>query len=195
MMPWSHVAVGYVAYSLFVHAGYRDSPSSRETVVVLFAALLPDLIDKPLAWQFGLLEGGRTLAHSIFLGLPLSIVVLFLGYSRGRPRVGWAFVVGYLMHLAGDVFPPVLNGEGPEFGIVLWPVTAGGGGQGESFYAEFMENFVPYIQWLVGEIVSGAPSSELLVLLGIWGLTVLLWVYDGMPVVRDSYRWLRNLAG
>lgn len=193
MMPWSHAAFGYVAYSLFVHAGYRDAPSSRETLVVLFAAVLPDLVDKPLAWQFGLLEGGRTLAHSLFLALPLSIVVLIVSYSRGWPRVGWAFAVGYLTHLVSEVLPSAISGEGPGIGLVLWPITAGGGGQGESFYEEVMVNLVPYLQWLVGEIASGNPSTQVLVLFGIWAFTVLLWIFDGMPVASDGYHWLREL--
>lgn len=107
MMPWEHSIVGYIKYSLFIHLLYRDSPTGIGTLLVVFASLLPDLLDKPLAWQFGIFAdgGGYALFHSVFLAVPLSIVVLLLAYYRGRPRIGWTFGVGY-------VFPRRCDPEG-----------------------------------------------------------------------------------
>lgn len=194
MMPWDHAAIGYVAYSLFVHAVYQDSPGARGTLVVVFASVLPDLIDKPLAWQFGVLGGGRTLGHSVFFALPLILAVGFFPYSRGWSRRGWAFGSGYLLHLLGDVIPTSVRTGGLRIDIILWPVTEGGGGPGDSFYEELMENLVPYAHRLIESVVSGEPSPYLLVLFGIWGFTVLLWVHDGMPVLREGYHWIRRAS-
>ena len=43
-MPLEHALVGDLGDSLFVHAVYRYLTTSKETVVV-FASILPDLID------------------------------------------------------------------------------------------------------------------------------------------------------
>lgn len=191
MMPWDHAIVGYIAYSLFVHAVYRNSPTGRETIVVVFASLFPDLIDKPLAWQFGVFEGGYALAHSIFFAVPLSLAVAVLAYDRGRPRVGLAFGIGYLLHLSGDVVPSYVTDGELEIDNLLWPI-GGGGSEQDSFFEGFITNFVPYARGIGGELLSGDPDSYVLFLLGIGGFGFLLWLYDGMPVVREGYTGIRN---
>ncbi|MFC6964015.1 hypothetical protein ACFQL7_23110 [Halocatena marina] len=52
MWPWSHAAVGYLCYSIGTRLVGRR-PTTGPTVAVLFGALLPDLVDKPLSWVFG----------------------------------------------------------------------------------------------------------------------------------------------
>ena len=197
MMPWEHAAMGYVAFSLFVHAVYRDSPTARETIVVVFASILPDLIDKPLAWEFGILEGGRTLGHSIFVATPLSVAILALAYRGGRPKLGWAFAIGYMLHLPADVFQSYMTGGELSFHYILWPINGGGAGQG-GFTDTFLENFAEYAVFLGGELTSGDPNPYALLLVGMGVFTVLLWVYDGMPVAREGYvagrRLLRSVA-
>lgn len=191
-MPWDHAAIGYVAFSIFVHAVYRDSPTARETFLVLFGAALPDLVDKPLAWQFGVLEGGRTLGHSVLIALPLSLAVGFLAQSRGWPRGGWAFGLGYLLHLPGDVVPASLRQGELKIDIVLWPITEGGGSQGGSLIEKFLTNVVPYADRLVESVATGELPAFLLVPLIIWSGAFLLWVVDGMPILREGYDWVRR---
>ncbi|MDS0284562.1 metal-dependent hydrolase [Haloarcula onubensis] len=192
MMPWTHAIVAYIAYSVSSHALARAAPTTRETALVAFGALLPDLVDKPLAWQFGLLQGGRTLAHSIFVAVPVSVAVVAVSARRGRPRLGLAFAAGYLLHLPGDILPAFLASGELAVGTLLWPVTDGGGSQGESFLGEFMTNFVPYVRGIARAVLSGDLSAPLLAFFAFWVLAVALWVYDGMPVVRDGYRWVRR---
>lgn len=192
-MPWDHAIVAYIAYSLFLHTVYRDSPTGRDTIIVVFASLLPDLIDKPLAWQFGVFEGGYALAHSIFFAVPLSLAVVALAYARGRPRIGLAFGIGYLLHLSGDVVPSYITDGELEIENVLWPI-GGGGSEQNSFFEGFMSNFVPYAHALGGQLLSGDPDSYVLFLLGLGGFGFLLWLYDGMPVVRDGYNSIHDRA-
>lgn len=192
MMPWEHAAIGYVVYSLFVHAAYRAPPTGRETLVVVFASILPDLIDKPLAWQFHVFDGGRALGHSIFFATSLSLAVLMLAYNRGRPKLGMAFSFGYLLHLPADVFPSYLQGGDPSWHVVLWPIN-GGGGQHESFTAGFLDNFTEYVGIVVTELASGDPSPYVLLLVGLAILTVVLWIYDGMPILRELYFGLQRV--
>ncbi|MFC6758162.1 MULTISPECIES: metal-dependent hydrolase [Haloarcula] len=195
MMPWTHAIVAYIGFSLVSHVFSRTAPTTRETVLVAFGALLPDLIDKPLAWQFGLLEGGRTLGHSIFTAVPLAVAAVVVAVCRGRPRLGLAFAAGYLLHLPGDIVPAYLATGDLQLDTLLWPLTAGGGSQGESFVGEFTSNVVPYAKGIAAAVLSGDLSRGLLVFLSLWALAVALWVYDGMPVVRDSYDWLRRSIG
>ena len=124
---------------------YRDSPTSEETLVVVFASIFHDLIDKPLAWEFGVFASGHALAHSIFIAIPVSIVVVWLASLRRRPRIGWTFAIGYLLNVPADIVPKYLvNGDLP-LDRILWPMAHEGGENESGFQDEFMDNFVDYI--------------------------------------------------
>lgn len=191
MMPWEHAIVGYITYSLFVHAVYGDPPTGRETLIVVFASLFPDLIDKSLAWQFGIFEGGYALAHSIFFAVPVVLAVVAVASIRGRPQFGLAFGIGYVFHLSGDVVPSYITDGELDIDYVLWPI-GGGGSHQDSFFEGFITNFVPYARSLGGQLLSGDPGSYVLFLLGLAGFGFLLWLYDGMPVVREGYTGIRD---
>jgi len=192
MMPWTHAISAYIAYSISSHSITRSPPTTRETIILVFASLLPDMIDKTLAWQLNILAGGQTLGHSIFTALLLSVAVIAVAHSRGQLRAGLAFVTGYLLHLPGDIIPGTLLSGDAELSIILWPITEGGGGQGESFYSEFLENVVPYVQEIGTQIITGEPSLALLTLLTYWAFAFFLWVYDGMPIGKEAYRRIRQ---
>jgi hypothetical protein len=83
MWPWEHVVVGYLAYSAVSHAVAGRAPSGRAAIAVAFAALLPDLVDKPLAWGLGVLPSGRSFAHSLVVAVP---TVLGIGGVGGHAR-------------------------------------------------------------------------------------------------------------
>ncbi|WP_409348414.1 metal-dependent hydrolase [Natronorarus salvus] len=188
MMPWEHVIIGYIAYSVVVHLVYRDSPTAGETVVVVIASVLPDAIDKPLAWEFGVFAGGYALGHSVFFAVPLALVVGALASRLGRPRIGVAFAIGYLLHLPFDVLPGFLREGELKIDRLLWPVRERGGSPGAGFREELIENVVPYAR----AILEPDPSPYALVLFGTLLLVALLWVYDGMPVAREAYVFARR---
>ena len=181
MWPWEHVAFGYVVYSLLVHLGYRDSPGESEAVTVAFASVLPDLIDKPLAWQFGVFESGYALGHSILFAGPLSLVAIVLARAYGRTRVGLAFAVGYIFHLVGDVIPIYVSRGVWSVDHLLWPAVVVENPHGhDGFLAGFVHNFEPYlVQLLAGEVT---PYIALQFGMGL--AAVGLWLFDGAPGVR-----------
>ncbi len=184
MWPWEHAIVGYVAYSLFARLIYRDSPGGVEAFAVVFASVLPDLIDKPLAWEYGIFESGYALGHSIFFAVPLAITVGLLTRAWGRPKTGVAFAVGYLLHLPSDVFDGYIRGAGNEWQweIMLWPTaTAPSSGHTHGFIDMFEQLFSGY--W--AELTGGDPSTYLLAQLAIAAFAGLLWLFDGAPVVRE----------
>lgn len=181
MWPWEHLAVGYVAYSLYSRTAFGSSPTDRAALVAAVATQFPDLVDKPLSWVVPLLPDGTTVGHSLFVAIPLSAAGYRFAARRGRPDVGAAFAIGYLSHLPGDVFYPVLRGGGPAYTKLLWPVftkrSSGGSLVGRvSGYSQ------DYLQFLLSPDGLGYLALELLLLAAALGL----WVHDGVP----GLRWL-----
>lgn len=183
MWPWEHVIVGYLAYSLLTHLYARDSPGGLETLFVALGSLLPDLIDKPLAWEFGVFESGYALGHSVLVALPVSLAAGLLASRVGRGRTGIAFAVGYLLHLPGDVLYGYLRGQGVvDVGILLWPLRRTHGvGRGVGLEEQVSAFLAEYR----GELAGGDVSAYVLLQLGLGGLVVALWLYDGAPILRE----------
>ncbi|WP_254272281.1 metal-dependent hydrolase [Haloarcula marina] len=193
-MPWEHAFVGYVSYSLFVHAVYRASPTSASTIVVGVGSLFPDLVDKPLAWELGIFPSGYGIAHSVFFALPVSVATGWFAWSRGRPRLGIAFTVGYLLHLMADLGSKFLLDGELQLARVLWPIRQAGSGYDTGFVGELTGNIVGYVRWMSSEMVSANPDPYFLLLLGIWLLGMAVWLYDGMPVARDLFDAVRRVV-
>jgi hypothetical protein len=186
MWPWEHAIMGYLAYSLFCHAYYRDSPGGLDAFAVVFASVLPDIIDKPLAWEFEVFEIGYAIGHSIFFAVPLSIAVGALARSYDRPRAGIAFAVGYLLHLPADVVDGYVRDGHYSPWIILWPfrqdeVHLHAHDHGPGFVDQFFRLLAVYQQ----ELFSGDPSTYILLQFGMAGFAGLLWLYDGAPVLRE----------
>lgn len=123
MWPPGHVAAGYLLYALSTRARSDDHPEPGPTLVVAFGALVPDLVDKPLAWGVGLLPMGRTLAHSLLVLVPLCLSVGLLTRYRGEDEYGIAFAVGALLHAALDAVPILWN-PATRVGYLLWPYSS-----------------------------------------------------------------------
>ncbi|WP_440772780.1 metal-dependent hydrolase [Natronorubrum sp. DTA28] len=196
MWPWEHAIVGYLVYSLFCHVIYRDSPGGLEAFTVVFASVLPDIIDKPLAWEYGVFDAGYALGHSIFFAVPLSILVGLVARSAGRPRTGIAFGLGYLLHLPSDVLDAYVREGVYQPAIMLWPVeTVGPGVHEQGFIDQFFLLFNRYSS----ELLAGELSTYLWIQVGMAGFAFLLWLYDGAPVLRELLlgckRLLFGLAG
>ncbi|MEY7847947.1 metal-dependent hydrolase [Natrarchaeobius sp. A-rgal3] len=196
MWPWEHAVVGYLAFSLFSRAYYRRAPTGLEAFAVVFASVLPDLIDKPLAWEFGVFESGYALGHSIFFAIPLSIAVSLLAKRAGRTSVGVAFGLGYLLHLPSDVLYHSLDGEGLRTEVMLWPVDPiESPAEPVGFVGEFSRLFGNYQDALL----AGDLSTYMWVQLGLAGFVFLLWLADGVPVLREciaaGWRVLRAAVG
>ncbi|WP_331236602.1 metal-dependent hydrolase [Natronorarus salvus] len=191
MWPWEHAIFAYLLYSIYSHLRYREAPDGRVAVVLVVAAVLPDVIDKPLAWEFGVFSTGYALGHSLFFAVPLSFAMWLLAWGRGSPRLGTAFGIGYLSHLVGDVLPIyVLEGEWTTDHL-LWPiVVTSSHDHGQGFADRFLDLFLPYYHELTG----GDPSLYTRLVLGMGVLTLLLWIYDGMPVLRELASGTRRLC-
>lgn len=191
MWPWEHAIVGYLAYSMFCHAVYRESPNGLEAFTVVFASVLPDLIDKPLAWEYSVFESGYALGHSIFFVVPFAITVGLLARRAGRSRAGIAFGLGYLLHLPSDVFDTAARNGTARVGLMLWPVETV---DGESHRGEFTAYFLRLFDGYRTELVSGDLSTYLWLQLGLALFAFVVWLYDGAPVLRECTLGVKRTA-
>jgi hypothetical protein len=182
MWPWEHLASGYLVYSLAKRVLGRDQPTGVESLALIFGTQFPDLVDKPLGWGTTLLPSGISLAHSLLCAVPLSVAGVLLARRAGSGRIGWAFVVGYLVHLPGDVVYPMALGGQPRLAFLLWPlietpasspVSIGG------YVWELLAQFVDLLGTPAGKVYL---ALELLLL----GGALLVWIDDGHPLVPKS---------
>ncbi|WP_247730012.1 metal-dependent hydrolase [Halovivax limisalsi] len=192
MWPWEHVLVGYLAYSLFCHLWWRESPGGLEAIAVVLGSLLPDLIDKPLAWEFGVFDGGYALGHSVLFVLPFTLAVGLFARVLGRVRAGVALAVGYVLHLPGDAFYGYLQSGTVHYDAHLWPVVR---------YSRATER-----PDLVGEIThfateywaqvqAGDQTTYVLAQFALAGVVFVLWLVDGAPVLRECLAAGKRLGG
>jgi hypothetical protein len=195
MWPWEHLAVGYILLSIYCHGRAGTPPTEWSVLTLAVATQLPDVIDKPLAWQFGILTG-TSIAHSILVSLLLIFIVGIVSGRIGRPAVSTAFAVGYLSHLLADLAYPMIRGRGHfAWGAILWPgpervvtepstAAAGSGAStvqtGAGFLSQVGHRFGDFVSFL------GTPSGQayLLLELILLGSAITLWVLDGKPGIH-----------
>lgn len=168
MWPIGHASVAYLLYALSTRSRFDGSPGHGATMVVGFAALLPDLIDKPLAWELGLLPGGRTLAHSLFVLVPLSVAVYGLTRRRGVEESGVAFAIGAISHTFLDALPVLWDSTTP-WEALFWPLLSPGGVSGEG---------APSI---LGLLRSSLGQPYFLSEFAFFAVALLVWRADGYP--------------
>ncbi|WP_226479944.1 metal-dependent hydrolase [Natrinema amylolyticum] len=161
MLPPGHVAVGYLAFSLLRRAWHGDVPSDVSIPWLVVGSQVPDLIDKPLAWSFGILSSSRSLAHSLLFAVPLVLLVDHWLRRRNRSAAGEGFAVGYLSHLATDAIPALR--DGPEWvTFLVWPLLA------PPQYASRPPLWPPSVYFSSAELAVGIAVA-------------VLWIADGLP--------------
>lgn len=122
MWPWGHLGVAYLLYTAYTHRRFDRAPLAVPALALAVGSQFPDLVDKPLAWTFGVLPGGRTLGHSLLFAALLIPAVYALGRYVDRVREATAFAIGHLSHLLADVPPSVLTGDRSGTAFLLWPL-------------------------------------------------------------------------
>ncbi len=188
MWPWEHAMFAYVIYSLYLRGRYRTRPEDWPVVALVFGSVFPDLIDKPLAWEFGAFETGYALAHSVFFAVPLSIAVLLVAKRYGREREGAAFAIGYLLHLVGDVLPASLSRNALYLRPVLWPFATHQSGVDRG---SFSEGVTTLLRGYVEQLLTTEVTAVVALQVGSVVFGVTLWILDGRPglaLVRGAVR-------
>jgi len=176
MLPWGHAAVGYLVYSLSTRLRHRRPPAAIAVLALAVGTQLPDLVDKPLAWTFGVLPSGRSLAHSVFALAIIGGVVLWIGHQRDAFPAAEGFVVGWASHLLADGYT-LLLGESVCLRYLGWPLVACAYEADHSFLQFFLTLDLHAI-W-PGVALAGVAGT--------------LWLAEGAPGVRYLVERLQKL--
>lgn len=180
MMPLGHLAVGYLVYSVFSRLRYRRSPDGGATLVLALGTQFPDLVDKPLNWWFGVLDG-RGAGHSLLVLVPLCVAIYLVGRRYDRSGYEVAFAVGVLSHLVVDSWRALVTGAALDSAPYLfWPLLPAPSYPKDGI-VDHLDAWVVSLQSLSWH----APAEVLsnwLILQGVLALFVFfLWWYDGFP--------------
>jgi len=122
MLPHEHFLLACLPVVGYVALRHRRFPSKRVLGAVLLGSLMPDLIDKPLAYQLELIPHGRVFLHSLPIIIPVVTVVLIYAWATDRLRMGLGYAVGHLLHPLGDFQQTILAGTIPQ--PLLWPFVS-----------------------------------------------------------------------
>ena len=122
MLPWGHLALGYLWYAVWGRLGSGSLPAGTGAIAVALGSQAPDL-DKVLAWWFGVIPNGRSLAHSVLTAAVVLVIVRRYAVACGRNHQGNVFALGSLSHLLGDALYPLLSGNLSALGFLAWPVV------------------------------------------------------------------------
>lgn len=179
MWPWGHLAAGYLLYSIGYRIHSGRPPDGFAAIALAVGTQFPDLVDKPLAWTFGVLPNGRSLTHSLLVAALIITVLEVVLRRRNDGSIASAFGVGYVSHLLGDALQPALAGEYNAMGFLVWP-----------FGPQIVYSTEPSFSAHIGEL---ALTPSLVFELALGGLVFLLWLYDGAPgigVVKRVPKWI-----
>ncbi len=174
MWPMGHVAIAYLLYTASTRVRFDSTPAHGPAIVLGFGGLFPDLVDKPLAWYFGVLPTGRTLAHSLVVLVPLVVVAYLLARRYDRAEYGVAFGIGAISHALVDAMPALWGGTDP--GFLLWPLVP----------VESYEEGAPTV---MGLLRSSLGEPYFLLEFVLLGIALVVWRWDGYPglaVVRNA---------
>ncbi|MCU4751806.1 metal-dependent hydrolase [Halobacteria archaeon AArc-curdl1] len=177
MWPLGHAAVAYLLYSLWTRttqngATFRqpgaEGSASIAVAFLLIGSQFPDLVDKPLAWYFGMLPTGRTLAHSLLFLVPVVLVVgaVTARHDRLEREYGIVFAIGAISHVLVDAVPALWGGG--DWYHLLWPLTP----------VEPYESGAPSV---IDLFVSSLGDPYFLLEFVLAGIAFVVWYRDGRP--------------
>ena len=123
MLPPEHFLVAFIPLLVYVLVRDKQLPSLRFVAVVFLGTQFPDLIDKPLAHQFGVLPSGRVFMHSLPTAIPVLLIIGFYGWKTNRIRLSSAFIFSHLSHLLADNYRLLIQSNPRIPADLLWPLT------------------------------------------------------------------------
>jgi len=121
--PVEHFIVVFLPAITVVVLLDRRLPTLPFVGAVFVGSQFPDLIDKPLAHEFGIIPSGRVFMHSLPTAAPVWLVVAWYGWRTQRSRLSGAFIAAHISHILADNYRS-LQGSPPSLPPdMLWPLT------------------------------------------------------------------------
>ena len=105
MFPIEHFLVAFLPVLMYVLVIDRRLPTVRLVAVAFIGSQFPDLVDKPLAYQFGLIPSGRVFMHSLPIALPFlsENASAYLRLQAEVERTLAPFVDGFMSVVRGKI--------------------------------------------------------------------------------------------
>jgi hypothetical protein len=104
-----HFIVAVLPLAVYILLRNRQLPTPKVTALIFVGSQFPDLVDKPLTLQSGLLSSGRVFLHSLPIAIPFLALVMYYEWRTERPRLTAVFAVAHLSHLLADNYKPLLD--------------------------------------------------------------------------------------
>ncbi|MCO8244779.1 MULTISPECIES: metal-dependent hydrolase [unclassified Haladaptatus] len=186
MWPWGHLGFSYLCYLASIEGRDEGEQTLLTLVAVAIGSQFPDLVDKPLASNAGILPTGRSLAHSLGTATVVIGVVRWIGRRRGREEEAFAFSVGYLTHSLADLEPGVvlglLSGDRSQLKrttFLFWPFLPSP--EYPHPHRSIRKRFstLELDQYTMSQFV-------------LFGIATVVWVATGIPGVGELRREVRN---
>jgi len=121
MRPIEHLIVAFCFVGGYVGLTTHRLPSLELAAVGFVGSQFPDIIDKPLALELGLLPTGRVGIHSLPIAIPIWTLAVLYGWQTNRVRAGVAFTIAYASHLVADNYAALAVGRIPS--DLFWPFS------------------------------------------------------------------------
>lgn len=163
MLFWVHAAVAYLVYRVIVRSVSEEHPAGGDIIALTGGALLPDLVDKPLALVVSSLPS-RSVAHSLLVTVALLVIVGVLASRREQRRLADAFALGYLSHLGADLVDSVFIPE-ETLSFLFWPVVT------EYHHIDTVGDLLALL----------SPTPYVLAQTVVTLVAIALWIADGKP--------------
>ena len=184
MLPWGHVAVAYLLYSLYSRGRFGEPPRPEPALAVLAGALFADLVDKSLGWGLGLIPS-RSLGHSLLFAGVVLAAVYAVALAYDRVATATAFALAHLSHLLADLRPRLLLGYPIRSGYLFWPFVS----RPMFTYRERVFEPPAVVELLVTPLTSRPVFLLLEVVL--FAVALGVWHLDGRP----GLRYVRSRVG
>lgn len=190
MLPWAHLAVGYITYTVWTKTLDGRVPGDVATVALAVGTQFPDLVDKPLSWFAGVYDG-RAIGHSLLVTAVLCAVLIALVRRSDHVDLAGAFTIGVGTHLVADAAGPLTTGAVREAGFLLWPFVSPPTYPKDSLL-DHLGAWLVQLQLLTQGSPAALLESRFGLQLALFALLVLVWALDGFPGVGAVLRFARS---
>ncbi len=155
MFPLGHIGI---TVALVVGARRWRGEFRIDYRMLLMAALLPDLIDKPLSLVLGV--GGRAMAHTLLFVLGLILLFLLLRTQAASPHRSAIWTAIFLALAIGSSTHLILDRMWMQPEILFWPFLGMAFPLDSFDFFNFLEGYRdPYV--LIGDILGALAIGYL----------------------------------